>query len=60
MEQMSVVELKAAAYDRLAIIEQCQAEIRQINAELAKRAEAEKAKPEAAEEVEAEPVEAAE
>jgi hypothetical protein len=60
MEQMSVVELKAAAYDRLAIIEQCQGEIRQINAEIAKRAEAEEAKPEAAKEVKPKSVKGAE
>ena len=37
LDKLNELELKAAAYDRLALIEKCQREIQLINQELAKR-----------------------
>lgn len=43
MTEMTLVELKAAAYDRIAVRERADRELAEINQEIARRLEAERA-----------------
>jgi hypothetical protein len=42
LEELSLIELKALAYDQLAVLERSQQNLRVINAEIAKRSQEQK------------------